>query len=286
MELSIVIVSFNVCDYLRQTLLSLHRAAMPDAHEITVVDNASSDGSAQMVSTEFPDVRLIISDANEGFAAACNRGIMASSGDFILILNPDTIVGSDALTLALDFMRSHPEAGAAGARMVDGAGRFLPESKRGFPSPMTSFFRFSRLYRLFPRSPLFNAYYLGHLPDDTTCRADILTGAFMMIRKEALEKAGLFDTSFFMYGEDIDLSWRIIRAGYYNYYLPEVQITHFKGRSAVSDEERSLRYFYGSMTIFARKHLNRSWHLPVAACVTVICFAARSSLRVRRLIKI
>ncbi len=286
MELSVVIVSFNVCNYLRQALLSLQRAAMPDAHEITVVDNASSDGSAQMVSAEFPDVRLIISDANEGFAAACNRGITASSGDFILILNPDTTVGTDALTLALDFMRSHPDAGAAGARMVDGTGRFLPESKRGFPSPMTSFFRFSRLYRLFPRSPLFNAYYLGHLPDDATCRADILTGAFMMIRKEALEKAGLFDTSFFMYGEDIDLSWRIIRAGYYNYYLPEVQITHFKGRSAVSDEERSLRYFYGSMTIFARKHLKRSWHLPVAACVTVICFAARSSLRVRRLIKI
>ena len=285
MELSVVIVSFNVCDYLRQTLLSLKRAAMPVAHEITVVDNGSSDGSVQMVSGEFPNVRLIVSDANEGFSAACNRGIMASSGDFILILNPDTIVEPDALTLALAFMRSNPEAGAAGARMVDGDGRFLPESKRGFPSPITSFFRFSGLFRLFPRSPLFNAYYLGHLPEDATCRADILTGAFMMIRKEALEKAGLFDTSFFMYGEDIDLSWRIIRAGYYNYYLPEVQITHFKGRSAVYDEERSLRYFYGSMTIFARKHLKRSWHLPVTAWVTVMCFAAGSSLRVRRLIK-
>lgn len=285
MELSIVIVSYNVCAFLRQSLLSLQKATTSVAHEIIVVDNASSDGSVQMVSDEFRNVRLIISDTNEGFSAACNKAINASAGDFILILNPDTVVEPDAITLALAFMHSHPEAGAAGARMVDGDGHYLPESKRGFPSPMTSFFRFARLGRLFPRSKLFNAYYLGHLPEDKTCKADILTGAFMLIRREALDKTGLFDTSFFMYGEDIDLSWRITRAGYTNYYLPEVGITHFKGRSAVTDEERALRHFYGAMTIFARKHLNRSWHLPVTVCVRVVGFAARSAFRVRRLIK-
>jgi GT2 family glycosyltransferase len=285
MELSIVIVSYNVCDYLRQALLSLQKAAVAVTHEIIVVENASSDGSAEMIREEFPYVKLITSDTNVGFSAACNRGIISSAGDFILILNPDTVVEPDALTLALAFMRSHPEAGASGARMVDGEGQFLPESKRGFPSPMTSFFRFAGVGKLFPRSRLFNAYYLGHLPEDVTCRADILTGAFMLIRREALDKAGLFDTAFFMYGEDIDLSWRITRAGYSNYYLPEVRITHFKGRSATSDEVRSVHYFYSAMIIFARKHLSRSWHLPVTACVTVMGFAARSSLRLKRLIK-
>ncbi|MCI0522891.1 MAG: glycosyltransferase family 2 protein, partial [Bacteroidales bacterium] len=261
------------------------KATASVSHEIIVVDNASSDGSLQMVADEFRHVKLITSETNEGFPAACNKGIIASAGDFILILNPDTVVEPDAINLALAFMHTHPEAGAAGARMVDGDGNFLPESKRGFPSPLTSFFRFTGMGRLFPRSGFFNAYYLGHLPENVTCRADILTGAFMMIRREALDKTGLFDTSFFMYGEDIDLSWRITRAGYTNYYIPEVRITHFKGRSTISDEERSLRYFYSAMTIFARKHLNRSWHLPVAACVTVMGLAARASLRARRLIK-
>ena len=135
MELSVIIVSYNVRDYLRQALSSLIAASEGISHEITVVDNRSDDGSPQMVETEFPSVRLIVSETNEGFSAACNKGIMASSGDYILILNPDTVVHRDAPGKALAFMRSHPEAGAAGARMTDGNGRFLPESKRGFPSP-------------------------------------------------------------------------------------------------------------------------------------------------------
>ncbi|MDF1560869.1 MAG: glycosyltransferase family 2 protein [Bacteroidales bacterium] len=269
MELSVIIVSYNVRDYLRQALLSVGRAAEGIDHEITIVDNASSDGSTEMVRGEFSPVRLIVSGANEGYAAACNRGIGVSSGDFILILNPDTVVAPDALTLALTFMHEHPDAGAAGARMTDGNGRFLPESKRGFPSPMTSLFRFSGLGRLFPGSPLFNAYYLGHLPEDETCRADILTGAFMLIRREALDEAGLFDTSFFMYGEDIDMSWRIRQAGWFNYYLADVHIVHYKGRSPFDDRESRVRHFYGAMKIFAVKHLSRGWHLPVKAAVTL-----------------
>jgi GT2 family glycosyltransferase len=285
MELSAVIVSYNVRDYLRQALLSLIRAAEDIHHEITVVDNASSDGSAEMVRDEFSSVRLIASGTNEGYAAACNSGIMASSGDFLLILNPDTAVAPDALTHALAFMHDHPDAGAAGARMTDGNGKFLPESKRGFPSPRTSLFRLSGLGILFPRSPLFNAYYLGHLPEQETCRADILTGAFMLIRREVLDDAGLFDTAFFMYGEDIDLSWRIRKAGWFNYYLPDVNIVHYKGKSPFDDRASRIRHFYGAMEIFAVKHLGRGWHLPVKAAVTVIEKSKIVLLRMPWLIK-
>jgi GT2 family glycosyltransferase len=194
-------------------------------------------------------------------------------------------VEPDAVKVAMTFMRSHPDAGAAGARLVNGEGKFLPESKRGFPSPLTSFFRLTGIGKLFPRSAFFNAYYLGHLSEYETCRADILTGAFMLIRREALDRAGLFDTAFFMYGEDIDLCWRIRKAGFYNYYLPGVLVTHFKGRSAMIDRESSVRHFYRAMKIFACKHLGPSWHLPVKASVTLIESAAITSLRIRRLIK-
>ena len=285
MELSVIIVSYNVSDCLRQALISLIAAAEGIACEIIVVDNNSSDGSAAMVRDEFRDIRLIVSGRNEGFPAACNKGILASAGRYILILNPDTVVEPDAIKKALAFMRSHPDAGAAGARMVDGNGAFLPESKRGFPSPLTSLFRFTGMFRLFPRSTFFNAYYLGHLPENEICKADILTGAFMLLRRDVLDAAGLFDTAFFMYGEDIDLCWRIRKAGYFNYYLPDVRITHFKGKSALQDEESSLRHFYGAMNIFASKHLRTGWHLPVRVAVKLIESGALISLRVRRLIK-
>jgi GT2 family glycosyltransferase len=285
MELSVIIVSYNVRDYLRQALRSVITAAEKISHEITVVDNHSSDGSPEMVSNEFPFVMLIASDTNEGFSAACNRGIRASSGEYLLVLNPDTLIQPDALEKALYFMRGHPDAGAAGARMSDGDGRFLPESKRGFPSPLTSLFKFTGMGRLFPRSALFNAYYIGEKPDDKICRADILTGAFMMIRREALNRSGLFDTAFFMYGEDIDLSWRIRKAGYFNYYLPDVNIIHYKGRSTMTEKESSLRHFYGAMKLFAVKHMGRGWHIPVRAGVTILEQSALARLRLGRLIK-
>ena len=279
MELSVIIISYNVCDYLRGSVRSVITAAPGPDTEIIVVDNDSSDGSASMVESEFPEVRLITSGSNEGFSAACNRGIAASSGEFILILNPDTLLFPDTLSKALLFMRSHPDAGASGARMTDGNGRFLPESKRGFPSPLTSLFKFTGIWRLFPRSALFNAYYLGNMPEESTCRADILTGAFMLIRREALEQAGLFDTGFFMYGEDIDLSWRIRLAGWHNYYLHDVRITHFKGKSASLNRERSVYHFYEAMNIFAEKHLEKGWHLPVRTAVKLLQGIARTRLR-------
>ena len=278
MELSVIIVSYNVRDYLRESIRSVIVGSAGMETEIIVVDNDSHDGSAIVIESEFPEVRLIASGSNEGFSAACNRGITASSGEFILILNPDTLIFHDALEKALLFMNSHPDAGASGARMTDGNGRFLPESKRGFPSPLTSFFKLTGLWRIFPRSALFNAYYLGHLPEDRTCRADILTGAFMFIRRKALEQAGHFDTRYFMYGEDIDLSWRIRMAGWHNYYLHDVCITHFKGKSASTSMESSVYHFYESMYLFAEKHLAKGWHLPVRAAVRILQGIARTRL--------
>jgi len=270
MELSVIIVSFNVRQYLSQAVASVIAATVTVDSEIIVVDNCSSDGSPEAIGLQYRNVRVIRIGRNIGFGAACNAGINASSGRFILILNPDTIVQSDAITVALGFMKQHPEAGAAGARMVDGDGTFLPESKRGFPSPLASLFRVTGMHRIFPHSSFFNAYYLGHLPDNLTCRADILTGAFMMIRREALEKAGLFDTSFFMYGEDIDLSWRLVKAGYSNYFVADSRITHFKGKSSKKDDLSRIRNFYGAMIIFARKHLGKAWQLPLTACVKIL----------------
>lgn len=254
MELSIVVVSYNVCVFLRKALDSVSIATSGIKAEVIVVDNNSSDGSPEMVEESYPTVKLIRSITNKGFAAACNNGIESSSGDFILILNPDTIAEPEAFRVCLDFMYDHPEAGAAGARMNDGNGRFLPESKRAYPSPMTSFFRFSGLGYIFRKSPLFNRYYLGNIPDNQECKCDILTGAFMFIRREALLKAGLFDTSYFMYGEDIDLSWRIVQAGYTNYYLPGARITHFKGKSSRADNPQRIRHFHDAMIIFSRKY--------------------------------
>ncbi len=286
MELSVIIVSYNVCTLLRQALLSLMAAATGIVHEIIIVDNNSSDNSATMVSEEFPSVKLIISEINEGYSAACNKGIEVSSGEYILILNPDTVVDPDALANALRFMRIHPEAGAAGAHMTDGSGRFLQESRRGFPSPVASLFRFTGLGKLFPRSPFFNAYYLGNPPENETCPADILPGAFMLLRREVLDKTGLFDTDYFMYGEDIDLSWRIRKAGYINYFLHNVRITHYKGASSSQFREASTGHFYDAMNIFAGKHLKRGWHLPVRIGVGLIRALSLARFRLKRVIKI
>lgn len=285
MELSVVIVSYNVCNLLRMALESLIAAAKVTEHEIIVVDNNSSDDSASMIRQKFPEVRLIISAGNEGFASACNRGIQASAGDYVLILNPDTVTRPDAIKRALNFMKTHPDAGAAGAHMTDGNGKFLPESKRGFPSPLAALFRFTGLYRIFPHSAFFNAYYLGEKPENETCPADILTGAFMLIRRKALDKAGLFDTSFFMYGEDIDLSWRIRKAGFSNYYLHDVHITHFKGSSSAQNRDSSVRHFWDAMAIFAEKHLQKGWHMPVKTAVSLLRRLSLTRLRVARLVK-
>jgi N-acetylglucosaminyl-diphospho-decaprenol L-rhamnosyltransferase len=258
MILSVVIVSYNVKYFLEQCLSSLKKAVEGSADlcgetEVWVVDNASVDGSPEFLIPLYPDFHFIQNRENTGFAKANNQALPYCSGDFILFLNPDTILAEDSLYAAVSFFRKTPDAGALGVKMVNGTGVFLKESKRGFPDPAASFFKMTGLSRLFPRSKIFASYYQGHLDETKTNAVDILSGAFMMVRKSVLEKTGGFDERFFMYAEDIDLSWRIREAGFQNYYLADTTIIHFKGESTPRDL-RYLKLFYSAMILFMKKH--------------------------------
>lgn len=222
--------------------------------EVWVVDNNSVDDSVRMVQEKFPEVRLIANKTNTGFAVANNQAIRKCRGEYVLLLNPDTLVEEDTFVKCLAFMDAHPEAGALGVKLIDGSGKFLPESKRGFPSPWVSFCKTFGLAAIFHKSRLFNGYYLGYLDENETHPVDVLVGAFMFIRRRALEQAGLLDEAFFMYGEDIDLSYRIVQAGFQNYYFPETKIIHYKGESTKKGSLNYVRTFYQAMIIFTRKH--------------------------------
>jgi GT2 family glycosyltransferase len=253
MELSVIIVSYNVCDFLRQCLHSVELASHKIKSEIFVVDNNSADSSVEMVKTEFPKVRILSNKINLGFSAANNQAIRISNGRFVLLLNPDTIVNEDTFSECLDFMSKHPDAGAIGIRMINGSGNFLPESKRAFPSPLTGLFKSFGFSFLFPKSKLFNNYYLPQINSRETSPTEVISGAFMFIRREALNKSGLLDENFFMYGEDIDLSYRLMQTGYMNYYFSDIQIVHFKGRSTDRNSFTDIRYFYKAMRIYVKK---------------------------------
>ncbi|MCB0601568.1 MAG: glycosyltransferase [Saprospiraceae bacterium] len=261
--LSIVIVNYNVRYFLEQCLNSVIAASQNLTTEIIVVDNASSDDSMAMVHARFPQVQCIANTENAGFARANNQGIMASTGDLVLLLNPDTVLQENTLYNCVEFLRSHPSAGAVGVRMIDGSGKFLPESKRGLPTPFVAFCRFSGLASLFPRSKLFNRYYLGYLDEHKDQEVDVLCGAFMMVRREAINKAGLLDERFFMYGEDIDWSYRITQAGFSLHYLASTSIIHYKGESMRKGSLKYIRIFYQAMVIFANKYFGRQarWYV-------------------------
>ena len=254
MELSVIIVNFNVRDFLRQCLFSVMLASENIDCEIFVVDNNSDDGSVGMIKSEFPDVKLIINTVNSGFSAANNQAIKKSQGRFILLLNPDTIVEKDTFSKCIDFMNMHTDAGAIGIRMINGEGRFLPESKRAFPTPGIAFFKTFGLSFLFPKSLLLNKYYLPQIDYLETALTEVISGAYMFIRREALEKSGLLDEDFFLYGEDIDLSYRLLQTRYNNYYFPLVSIVHFKGKSTSGDGYEDILHFYDSMRIYVSKH--------------------------------
>ncbi|MFN0177107.1 MAG: glycosyltransferase family 2 protein [Saprospiraceae bacterium] len=256
MRLSVVIVNYNVRHFLEQALGSVRRALQGIDGEVWVVDNNSADDSVRMVRKRFPEVKLIVNTSNPGFAVANNQAIRQSTGEYVLLLNPDTLVEEDTFRKCLTFMDAHPEAGALGCKLLDGSGKFLPESKRGFPSPWVAFCKTFGLSSLFPRSSIFNRYHLGHLPENEINEVDVLAGCFMFLRKTALDKCGLLDEAFFMYGEDIDLSYRIQQAGFKNYYFPETKIIHYKGESTKKGTLNYVRTFYQAMIIFARKHFS------------------------------
>ncbi|MCX6315892.1 MAG: glycosyltransferase [Bacteroidetes bacterium] len=258
MQVSVIIVNYNVKHFLEQCLCSVRQALALTDGEIIVVDNDSSDKSLEYLEPRFPDVQFIANNENLGFAKACNQGLSKARGRYILFLNPDTIIPEDCLQQCILFIEQHPDAGAVGVKMLDGSGYFLKESKRAFPSPMTSLYKLSGLSKLFPRSATFSRYHLGHLDENKSNEVDVLAGAFMMIRKEVLDKTGSFDETFFMYGEDVDLSYRIQKSGYKNYYFAGSSILHFKGESTRKGSMNYVRMFYNAMSIFVKKHYGGS----------------------------
>ncbi|MBK6283566.1 MAG: glycosyltransferase [Draconibacterium sp.] len=256
MKLSVIIVNYNVKHFLEQCLHSVYKAAIGIETEIFVVDNNSVDGSAQLIREKFPNLHFIENKENVGFSRANNQAIRIAKGKYILLLNPDTVVEEDTFSKVIGFMENHPDAGGLGVKMIDGKGAFLPESKRGLPTPWVAFYKIFGLSKIFPNSRKFGKYHLSYLKEDEVHEIDVLAGAFMLMRKETLDKVGLLDETFFMYGEDIDLSYRITLGGYKNCYFPKTTIIHYKGESTKKGSLNYIRFFYNAMIIFARKHFS------------------------------
>lgn len=278
MKLSVIIVNYNVMHFIDQCLHSVFRAAKGIDSEVFVVDNNSVDGSVKMIKDKFPEVQLIENKDNKGFSKANNQAIHLSKGEYVLLLNPDTVVEENTFRQVIEFMDQHSEAGGLGVKMLDGKGRFLPESKRGLPTPSVAFYKIFGLAAIFPKSRTFGKYHLGYLDRDEIHEVEILSGAFMLLRKKALEITGLLDEDFFMYGEDIDLSYRITRAGYKNYYFPKTRIIHYKGESTKKSSINYVFVFYQAMIIFARKHFSdkraKTFSFLIHLAIYIRAFAA------------
>lgn len=277
MKLSVVIVSYNVSHYLLQCLDSLQSALRGIDGEVIVVDNHSRDNSVALVHQAHPEVKVIENLHNLGFSKANNIALRQAKGEYALLLNPDTIVADNTIRDCIAFLDLHPDAGAAGVMMLNADGTVAPESRRGVPTPLTSFYKLSGLCRMFPRSPRFGRYYLGHLPWQTPQQIDIVSGAFCMLRRSVLDKVGLLDEDYFMYGEDIDLSYRILKHGATNWYLP-YPILHYKGESTQKSSFRYVHVFYQAMLIFFRKHFSHLGLLVTLPIKTAIWFKALVAL--------
>jgi GT2 family glycosyltransferase len=256
MELSVIIVNYNVKHFLEQCLCSVQKSIKNSKMkaEMIVIDNHSADNSLGYLKPLFPCVKFIGNNENLGFSKACNQGFKLATGKYILFLNPDTIIPEDCFSKCITFLETHNDAGALGVKMLDGRGKFLKESKRAFPSPVTSLFKLFGLAGLFPQSRVFSKYHLGYLDKNSDHEVDVLAGAFIMVRSNILKELNGFDEIFFMYGEDIDLSYRIQKLGYKNYYLAETSILHFKGESTRKGSLNYVRMFYNAMSIFVSRH--------------------------------
>lgn len=269
MKLSVIIVNYNVRYYLEQCIYSVQQAAESIDYEIFVVDNHSSDGSVAFLKKRFRDsITLIDSNHNLGFAKANNIAIRQSTGEYVLLLNPDTFVGEKSIRQVLDFMDAHPQAGGAGVMMYDGNGNVARESRRGLPTPYVSFLKMLGFTK---------RYYMSHLSWDKPERIEVVSGAFMMLRRSVLDKVGLLDEDFFMYGEDIDLSYRILKAGFENWYVPG-RIVHYKGESTQKTSFRYVHVFYQAMLIFFRKHYGHLSFLVTLPIKLAIYFRALLAL--------
>jgi GT2 family glycosyltransferase len=258
MQLSVIILNYNVRYFLELCLLSVENALKNIDAEIIVVDNCSTDDSCEMVKSRFPKIKLIQNNNNEGFPKGNNIGEKQANGEFICILNPDTVVAEDTFEKTLAFAVNQKNLGIIGVKLIDGTGHFLPESKRGIPTPWVAFTKISSLYKIFPKSILFNQYYAQHVLEDKIGEVEILVGAFMFLKKELYHDIGGFDEECFMYSDDIDLSYRILQKGKTNYYFPETSVIHYKGESTIKDAQY-MRRFQDAMTFFYKKHFKVSF---------------------------
>lgn len=244
MKLSVVIVSYNVRPFLTACLDSVQRALEGIESEVFVVDNCSTDDTVEVLAREYAWVHLISNKENLGFSKGNNLAIRQSKGEYVLLLNPDTVVAEETLRGVVAFMDEHPVAGAAGVRMHNGDGSLAPESRRAIPSPFVAARKMLGLTK---------TYYMSYLPWDRPTQIEVVSGAFFLLRRKALDQVGLLDEDFFMYGEDIDLSYRLLKGGWQNWYLP-FDIVHYKGQSTVKSDFRYVHVFYQAMLIFFRKH--------------------------------
>jgi GT2 family glycosyltransferase len=282
MQLSVIIISYNVKYHLEQCLHSVLAACKNIEAEIVVIDNASADNSIDYLKPKFPLVNFVRNETNAGFAKANNKALNIVKGEFVLYLNPDTIIAGDAITNCISFLNEHKEAGGVGVKMIDGNGNFLPESKRAFPSVMASFFKLSGMAALFPHSSVFNKYALGNLSEDEIHETDVLAGAFFISPRHLQLSLHGFDEDFFMYGEDIDLSYRIQKAGYKNYYLGNNVIIHFKGESTQKNAVY-VKNFYGAMKIFVEKHYKNTSSLFLKMTISTGAFLSLPVKKIKRL---
>jgi GT2 family glycosyltransferase len=257
MQISVVILNYNVRFFLEQCVTSVEKALQNIEGEIIVVDNNSPDDSCAMMKQRFPHIKLIENKENSGFPKGNNMGVAEAKGEYLCILNPDTVVAEDTFEKLLAFTKTKTDLGIVGCKLVDGTGHFLPESKRGVPTPFVAITKMSGIYKLFPKIAAFGKYYAQHLSENQTGKVEVLVGAFMFMKLDFYRELGGFDEAFFMYGEDIDLSYRSIKSGKSNYYFSETSVIHYKGESTVKDI-KYLQSFQSAMELFYKKHFKVS----------------------------
>jgi len=272
MQLSVIILNYNVRYFLEQCVLSVEEALLNVDGEIIVVDNNSSDASCQMMKTRFPNVKLIENKTNSGFPKGNNIGVAEAKGEYICILNPDTVVAEDTFEKILAFAEKQSDLGIIGCKLIDGIGNFLPESKRGIPTPWVAFTKITGLYHFFPKNKLFNQYYAQDLNENETGKVAILVGAFMVIKRDLYSDLKGFDENCFMYSDDIDLSYRSLLKGKSNYYFHETSVIHYKGESTLKDK-MYMKRFQEAMNFFYKKHFKVSVFFSLFMKIGIIFFS-------------
>lgn len=259
MKLSVIIVNYNVKYFIEVCLHSVLRAMEGIQAEIIVVDNNSTDGSCEMIKWKFPSVKLIANNDNKGFSKANNQGVAVARGEYILFLNPDTVMPEDFFSKTISYMDTHPEAGSIGPKLLDGKGQFAPDGKKSFPSLSVAIFKTTGINKIFSKSPYFNKYYAVHIGENDTAEVDVLSGCCMLVRNKVLnEIGGAFDEDYFMYCEDVDLAYRIKKAGYKNIYYPEATLIHYKGESTRKATLSYVRIFNEALVTFVKKHYTKN----------------------------